>query len=516
MHHFFNTFKVSEGREDIIIENPDNFKTNESSVPSTNSAHSIMRRKRLPFLPKIQDEAQKKALTNIIRFFALMIVFTLVARGTAGVTLARVDTVMVYSDEIVVSVTASGKVQAASSHNIIVPQGLTIEEVFVVPGQSIKSGEPIARLNPQEVEDGRCRAQNTLDEMQLNLQKLERGQPYNNSGLIHAQNALVWAQQDYDRIKAAGEAAVAQAENTLANAENRLSELRSNGSDPSEITASESVVNEAKAALDIAIQEASTNLEAASRAVETAKINLTAAQQEDSNARQQASDTATQNTLEAEALRLDIQKQQELINTYESIQESIIFSPVDGIVLEVMEGGVKSGETAIAFLASASGGYRAMAQITAVEANRLPLGAQVNISTSQGIYAANENQMGTLLSVSAANSEEYCNIIVKLPDGEWKHGQNVQLEAVISKKLYPSCVPLSALRQGQDGYFVFIMEESSGVLGVENIVRRIPVKLLANNNRVAAIDGALYGDGRIVSWASKLLADGDKVRVRKP
>ncbi len=124
----------------------------------------------LPKLPRFRDESQKKAFENILKFMALVLIFTFVARGTAGATLARVDTVMPYPAEITESVSATGTVQAASSHTVAVPAGLSVQEALVVPGQAVKEGDAIALLDANEIAERRQRAQLALDAMNLNLE----------------------------------------------------------------------------------------------------------------------------------------------------------------------------------------------------------------------------------------------------------------------------------------------------------------------------------------------------------
>ena len=485
----------------------------------------------------IKDPSQKKALGNILKFMALVLIFTLIARGTAGATLAKVDTVAPSSGEIVMEVSAIGIVQSASSTSIEVPAGLTIQEVLVVPGQSIKAGDAIARLNTEEVAENRERAQLALDEMNLNLQKLERDEAIDSSALTNAQNALAWAEQDYANTQNAGNAAIAAAQTALTNAQNALTTLHNTptappsdavnpddsaalpvvtGPSPAELAAAEAAVTAAQTALDNAIRDADVALQAAARAVETARINLTAAQQADTEVRQGAADTAAQNALDAEALRLDIEKQQETIDAYDVIQGGTVIARTAGIVLEVVASGTVSGENPVARISNASGGYLAYADIHEAEAEKLQNGAQVDVSTQQGYYSAARQSTGTLLSMSSPNSESMVSITVRLSEGEWKHGQTVQLDAIISREQYQSCVPLSALGQSATGYFVYVMEERSGVLGVENVAQMVPVTLLADNGSLAAIEGGLSSRARVISWTSKPLADGDKVRVRQP
>ncbi len=503
----------------------------------------------LPKLPRFRDESQKKAFENILKFMALVLIFTFVARGTAGATLARVDTVMPYPAEITESVSATGTVQAASSHTVAVPAGLSVQEALVVPGQAVKEGDAIALLDANEIAERRQRAQLALDAMNLNLEQLQRGEPRDGSALTGAQNALAWAEQDYANTRAAGNAAIAAAQLVLADAQNTLNTLNTlresapaaatppladAGADPenpgdsaappapsgpsaADIAAAEAAVSAAQTALDSAVRDADMALQGAARAVETARLGLSSTQLADSAARQTAADIAAQNALDAEALRLDIEAARASIAAYDAIQSGTVIAGADGVVLDVMGTGTVTEGDAIAHISNADGGYLVTVSIPETEAGKLQIGAQVNVTAAQGTGDRELSGIGTVLSLSdSPGGEALVNMTVRLPHGEWTHGQSVNLEAVFSRQKYYTCVPLSALGQGANGYFVYVMEERSSVLGVENVARRVPVTLLASNASVAAIEGDVFGGQRVISGTSKPLADGDTVRVQQP
>ncbi len=259
-------------------------------------------------------------------------------------------------------------------------------------------------------------------------------------------------------------------------------------------------------------------MQGAARGIETARLGLSSTQLADSAARQKAADTAAQNALDAEVLRLDMEAVRASIAAYDAIQNGTLTAEADGVVLDVMgtgTGTVTEGG-AIAHISNADGGYLVTASIPETEADKLQIGAQVHVTAAQGTGERELSGMGTVLSLlGSQGGEALVDMTVRLPHGEWTHGQSVNLEAVFSRQKYYTCVPLSALGQGANGYFVYVMEERSGVLGVENVARRVPVTLLASNASVAAIEGDVFGGQRVISGTSKPLADGDKVRVRQ-
>ncbi|MCL2539429.1 MAG: hypothetical protein FWE66_03735, partial [Oscillospiraceae bacterium] len=104
-------------------------------------------------------------------------------------------------------------------------------------------------------------------------------------------------------------------------------------------------------------------------------------------------------------------------------------------------------------------------------------------------------------------------VMISLPAGDWQNGQSVQAQVVRSKNTYNMCLPVSAIRSDQDGYYVLVVAQSKTVLGIENIVRYVPVTLLAADGSYAAVDGPIARDTPVITRTSKAVDVGDRVRV---
>lgn len=179
-----------------------------NSAPSETSGRAVVR---LPALPRFTDPGQKKAAGNILKFLALLLILTLVARGTAGATLAKVDVEAPARSEIVDAVTGSATVSARDTLDITAPEGLTVTEILVGTGHSVSVGDVIARFDPDEVQEEYIRAKANLEKQQLDLEKLLRADETDTSSLESAQRSLTRAQEDYESTKAQGEADIAAA-----------------------------------------------------------------------------------------------------------------------------------------------------------------------------------------------------------------------------------------------------------------------------------------------------------------
>lgn len=494
----------------------------EPALPAVGEAPAKPRRFALP---SFSDGGQKRAFLNILRFLALVLVFTIIARGTSGATMPKITTASATRAEITQTISANATVQSTYTQPITLPGGVPIAQTLVVPGQKVEAGTPLFLLDAEKLQNQQQRQQLKLEEMQLNLKKLQRGEPYDSSGLIGEQNSYDWARQDRDMAAADNEKLVRDAQSAvdaaaeIQNARTALEELPADA-DAETRAAAQQRLDDANAALpglesarNSAKEAEEDALLAADRDIERNRLALESAKTADQKARAEAADAAAQNKLDAKTLELDIADQEVLLATYTAAAaDGHVYAGVSGTVLQAAQPGeVKEGEAA-ALISDDSGGFRAEGTLAKAEAAKLAGGAVATVLLPnswdrQGTLGA------TVLSVGEADAEGQCRVMFKLPAGDWKQGQSVQVDVTQSREEYNAVVPLTAVHQSQNDYYLYVVESRSGILGVENVVRQVKVDLLARDNDRAAVSGAFNPEQKIVSQTSKPLADGDKVRL---
>ena len=96
---------------------------------------------------------QGRALKGVAQFFAAMLVCTLIARGTAGATLAVVQTASPRRGELVQGLTADAALSAGEVQNVKAPAGLVLEKYFVPAGGRVEADTPLAQFDPDGVKD---------------------------------------------------------------------------------------------------------------------------------------------------------------------------------------------------------------------------------------------------------------------------------------------------------------------------------------------------------------------------
>ena len=203
---------------------------------------------------------QGRALKGVAQFFAAMLVCTLIARGTAGATLAVVQTASPRRGELVQGLTADAALSAGEVQNVKAPTGLVLEKYFVPAGGRVEADTPLAQFDPDGVKDALARAKTELARLRLQREKLLAGDTADTSSLSSASTQRDRAQADYNAQKAQNDAAVAAARNDADTAQSALdaanaalAELRAQTDPP----ASEEALAAAQAAADAAANASS-------------------------------------------------------------------------------------------------------------------------------------------------------------------------------------------------------------------------------------------------------------------
>ena len=683
---------------------------------------------KLPSLPRFEDKAQRRAGGNIVKFMAGLLALTLIARGTSGATLARVDVSAPSRGEIVEAVTGSAVVSARDTIDVFAPEGLTVVEMLVSAGQTVNFGDAVALFGASEVQEKLIRETASLDKLLIELEKLEREVDTDSSSVESAARNLSRAKEDYRSIEEQGKedvdaarkvfdealaklaedpdaaalnsawralrraqedqaATYVQGEADIRSAQAALKEAQDAKDEPVDsasvdnarrnrdraredynavvsqnknlvdaatavlsaaleeenekkdewenagdgdkdekyqeylqaqaetqkardaLTAAEkkaaddqqtarrrledaeatlsqaqktnennsqqasnarqNAVDNARKALSTAQQKASDNLLSASRRVEDAETTLSQAQQnydkniqnasdarltsidnahnalgaaqqkaadnllsalrrvEDaeaahSQAKQnfdksalQSADTAVQNSAGAVTARLDVEKQKAVVDALSVLAagEGTLYSDVAGVAANTKAKGSVTGKDALISFMDNAKGFEAYLTLDRTEADLLTVGEECQVATGGGSLYYNPTAAGMVSAIAPPDDQDKVKVTIRLPEGSWTDGQRVDVRAVKSRDTYDMCFPLSALRSDNTGYYLLTVEQKSTVLGVENVVVRVPVNVLAEDDDMAAVQGPLDRSSQIVTGSNKVVTAGDRVRL---
>lgn len=87
----------------------------------------------------------------MLRFLALMLLLTLLVRGTAATTLPVVSVTAPYQGVVTQSFTVSGQISPGIGTPLTIPEGLLVEQIFVQPGDQVTEGQTLAVQTVEKV-----------------------------------------------------------------------------------------------------------------------------------------------------------------------------------------------------------------------------------------------------------------------------------------------------------------------------------------------------------------------------
>ena len=465
-----------------------------------------------------------------LRFFAAMVVLTLAARGTSGAALPRVSLATPNRGTIVQKASASAEITAGESGALELPEGVTVRAVYAAAGQQLKEGDAILLLDLEQLQDELDSAKATRSQQEAQLARLSASTAPDGSSVTSAQQSLDRAKEDYARTDERTAAAVDEVKTSLVAAQTArdeaaktLEELESR-TDPApteeELAAArgaleeaETALSEAKQAVDSAETSREDSLLSAKRSVENAESSLAQANEAYSQAQASASLTAQSNAAEAEALRLEKEKNDEKIDLLTSLVEAggLVSAPRDALLTVcTVEQGQPCPEGECLQLAKEDSEMLVQFTLPAEQAEKITTGLSVTVTQGSASAEAAVRTVET-------DEEKETGLVTAVLDetaAGFKAG-TAQAELVFSRTAYDLCLPVSALRQDSQGSYVLAVEETQNAFGLSLTALRVPVtvKEVDSDGQYAAVEGSISG-GVIVS-SNRAVSPGASVRTEE-
>lgn len=218
---------------------------------------------------------------------------------------------------------------------------------------------------------------------------------------------------------------------------------------------------------------------------------------------------------ELEKVRNSIERLKKLTDT-----KGVITAPIAGTVSEITasEGASIAEGTVIARIAAGDKSMKIIATVTADEAKQLKVGLEAELYSDRmwasGKVTDIRRASGTGGQTGGQTMYEV-HIGINPNQGEFFIGDSVRITIRQTSQRYNTIIPLSALREDTDGKFVYILEEQSGALGTQQIVRRVDVTVQESNSAQAAVSGAFSEWEKLVDRGDRELKNGDRVRIKQ-
>lgn len=417
------------------------------------------------YVKKEKDTLQKKAIKALFAFLILMIGCTMLSRAADSMTIPRVKVDKAKTKTIVDEITAKGVVVKNREEKIHVVEGLKINHVNISEGSSIKVGDTLVELDTEELEK-------KINEIKENI--------------AQEQKTLTRATEDYNKGINVKKQAVQSALNEMNAAKQALDNYSNLSDEEKDSETEESLYSDyqsKKSMYDAAVVESKDT------------VDLDRALQD------------TKDSVKIDEYNKELAKLQPLLDT-----SGKIISEKEGIVTSVFaeNGGVTTD--AIASIADKNEGYKFVGQID--KENRTSIKQGQTVALNLGTYGIIENLTIGSISKNQDNADTL-NVTVVLPTGIGEIDDSGEIVVSSKSKKYGTCVPLSALRQGEGtDYYVLVVTEKETVLGEELIAKRIDVRVEKRDGEYAAVtDGVLARNDKIIIDSNKTVEDGDRVRL---
>lgn len=299
------------------------------------------------------------------------------------------------------------------------------------------------------------------------------------------------AQEDYDETISKNEKLVREAKNLWQEAEQKLENYQ-NGED--EDSTDESLVEDAKKALEDAKSQQTQQKKSAKRAIEDAG---------ETDAVDHSVEINNVSIAEKQRALAQIQKAKE--------QKGKIVAQTNATVSKILlTAGDRTAETAAFLLADLSEGARFTTQISKEDAKYVVVGGAVTLKVSDKSY-----EDMTVLSTET-NEDSSVSVTVYVPKKTIPIGTHASMEIEQTSEKYATTLPLSAIHAEQNKYFVYVLEKEDTVLGEETVARKVNVSIVEKNGEYAALsDGSLSEDDSVIVESDTMLANGEKVRLKE-
>ncbi len=418
-----------------------------------------MKLRKLPrvHLPVLSRETSAPLLVTA-RFAALLLLFTLLSRAARSAAMPTVTIGMPGGGEIEQTATCSGTIIPQKETRILLPEDVTVTEVLVQAGQAVQAGDVLLCLSGEEL-------QNKLDTLDAQIAQLR------------AQKKQLTVQPDYAPTDPITDAQLA---------------LQRAKEDQQRCLENPDTSEDAQLAADRAVQDAEMALQRA--------LDTYAEQQRQADASNAVS------SADAAVLQQQIESLLEEQEEYEALLETDgkVLADTAGIITAVYAVVGSSCNGVAATLGETGSGWLLSLEMEAETFHDLP-GQPSQIEVFQGKVSGN----GTLQSSRESDGKTILSVL--LDDSSWTSG-NAEAVLRFPSQHYTTCLPVAALHQDSSGWYVYLVESTSTILGVENKLTPLPVTLLDKNETTAAVEGISL-QAKVAVRADKPLYAGDTVKV---
>ena len=217
--------------------------------------------------------------------------------------------------------------------------------------------------------------------------------------------------------------------------------------------------------------------------------------------------------LSAQAIKLKIDRQKEKIKTLAGEgEDNVITAKTTGIVSEV---NCASGDNVVkgdilAVIEVPDMGYTISFSVTNDQARRLKIGDKATISN---FYWGNEIT-ATLKSIATdKKSPQTQKLLTFDVEGDVNAGAELTVSVGQKSASYDLVIPNSAIRNDNNGSFVYVVEAKNSPVGNRYIAKRVKIEVLASDDTNSAVTADMEFGDFVITTTGAPIKNGEQIRL---
>lgn len=406
---------------------------------------------------KPEIRGKYKAVNIMIYFLLIMVALTFLSRFSDSLTIPRVTTSKGVEGSISHEIKGEGIIYESKETSVSIIEGIKIESINIATGDEVKVGDTLIKLDMSNIESALKDAEDEFNKANLSYTRAVEDYNLASSKL---NKEILTTKQEMDLAKNNYDSAQEEEKYTL----NTIYEGK-------------------KSAYETLVNSKDETLLSYKRAMEDAK----------------STDTT------------ELSKKVEVLKSLKN-NEGIVKSTVDGYVIKInaSAGNLTTG-TSLVDLSDSSSENKLTMQVSKDNKKLVSAGGVVNVNLNDG----KTNITNLKIESVKVNSEnaQVLDVTVKLPLGQGKIGEYGEMIIPVESKKYDVIVPLEAIHQDNEEYYVLVIGEKNTILGNQQVASKINVTIAdKNGDEVAIKDSALSSYDEIILTSNKDIKDGDRVR----
>jgi HlyD family secretion protein len=413
-------------------------------------------------------ELRKKVLQKVsITFLLIILFFTFFSNTINNLSLPVVTTEKPINGSLINALAASGTITEKEAIEIYADGNRKVNEVKVKAGDIVTKGQELIILDNTDLINQLKDENARLAQKKLNLSKLQEA--VSETNILSINKNIELARQK------------------LQEAEVKLSDLKD------KYSKGQAVMEEVNAA--------ETN-------VKNTRMDYDIVQ----NAKEK---TVKDNGRDANSLKLDIEMQERKVNDINNkINNSAIKAEADGVVLEVnaVKNRMYNNSQPAVKLSNSNGGYSITFTVDSEAADLVKEGTEINI-TLESTNKQKKARVDTIRDNVQMRGQKK-DIAVSLTSEGVNLGEPAAINIRSKSKSYNTLIPVDALREGDDGYYVYVISQKKGTLGDEYFAKQVNVTVEDFDSSKAAVSDGIMPMDKVVVTTDKNLSDGDQIRLQ--